>query len=198
MAEEVEATPAGDPLEPTGDSPGPEPKPPATADGAVPDTEATDDVAREVGVVVRTLLDLVGFRSRVRVEKSGDEYYATVRSLGAKGLLIGHRGSTLHSIQYLARTIVKKKFPDVPPIMIDLGGYRHHREKFLCQKAEAVARIVTQTGREMALDPLTDRERTTVEEHLRSMPEVRVYSVAGGYRQNVIIAPSGSDSRVHT
>jgi spoIIIJ-associated protein len=103
--------------------------------------------------------------------------------------LIGHRGTTLRSIQYLARLIVKRKYPDVPSVIIDVGGYRPRRENFLCQKAEAVARIVTETKREMALDPLTEKEKAMVEEHLRSLPEVRVYSVAGGSRQNVIIAP---------
>jgi spoIIIJ-associated protein len=146
-------------------------------------------VAREVQITVKTILDLTGIRSRVDVEKSREEYYVNIRPSVSKGLLIGRRGTTLRAIQYLTRLIVKRKYPDVAPVMVDVGGYRMRRENFLCKKAEAVARIVMETRREMALDPLTDKERTLVEEHLRILPEVRVYSVATGSKQNVIIAP---------
>lgn len=152
-------------------------------------TAPTDEVAAEIATVVRTLLELTGIRSRVDVERAGQEYYANIRPQASKGLLIGRRGGTLKAIQYITRLIVRRKYPDVPPIMVDVGGYRSRRESFLKKKAEAVARIVIETGREMALDPLTDKERQLVEEHLKSMPEVRVYSIASGARQNVIIAP---------
>jgi spoIIIJ-associated protein len=182
MAEETKSFPAVSSVEP------PVPQ------GAVPAPDAhghepEDEVAREIAVVVRTLLELTGIRSRVDVEKSGQEYYANIRPQISKGLLIGRRGGTLKSIQYLTRLIIKRKYADVPQIMVDVGGYRSRRENFLRKKAEAIARIVLETKREMALDPLTDRERILVEEHLKIIPEVRVYSIATGAKQNVIIAP---------
>jgi spoIIIJ-associated protein len=148
-----------------------------------------DPIAREIETVVSTMLEQMEIRSRVKVEKSGDEYYANIRPLVSKGLLIGRKGTTLKSIQYLARLIIKRKYPDVPPVMVDVGGYRHRREEFLCKKAEAVATVVTQNGREMSLDLLTEKERAIVEEHLKQFPAVRVYAVPAGSKQNVIIAP---------
>jgi spoIIIJ-associated protein len=135
------------------------------------------------------MLERMEIRSKVRVERSGDEYYANIRPLVSKGLLIGRKGTTLRSIQYLARLIIKRKYPDVPPVMVDVGGYRHRREDFLCKKAEAVATVVIQNGREMSLDLLTEKERALVEEHLKQFPAVRVYAVPAGSKQNVIIAP---------
>jgi predicted RNA-binding protein Jag len=152
--------------------------------------EADDEVAREVGAVVRTIFKMMGIRDRVRIEKSGTEYYANVRPTAFRGLQVGRRGTMLRSIQDMARLFVQRKYPDAPPITIDVGGYRHRREVFLCKKAEAVARIVTETQREMALDPMTDKEKALVEEHLRNVPGIRVYSVASGSRQNVIVAPA--------
>jgi len=185
MAEETKGTPTDGGIEP--------PAAPATPTAAVapgtPSPESGDPVAREIETVVRTLLELTGIRSRVDVEKAGQEYYANIRPQISKGLLIGRRGGTLKSIQYLTRLIIKRHYPDVPPIMVDVGGYRSRRESFLCKKAEAVARIVIETKREMALDPLTDKERIMVEEHLKIIPEVRVYAIATGSKQNVIIAP---------
>jgi len=184
MAEETKVTPTDGGVEP--------PAARATATVAVapagPSPESGDAVAREIATVIRTLLELTGIRSRVDVEKAGQEYYANIRPQISKGLLIGRRGGTLKSIQYLTRLIIKRNYPDVPPIMVDVGGYRSRRENFLRKKAEAVARIVIETKREMALDPLTDKERILVEEHLKIIPEVRVYAIATGSKQNVIIA----------
>jgi spoIIIJ-associated protein len=183
MAEETKSAPAGDRVAPS-ETPTRSPDPGYPPTGGLP-----DPTAREIATVLRTLLDLIGIRSRVDVERAGDEYYANIRPQVSKGLLIGHRGTTLKAIQYLTRLIVKRTFPDVPPVMVDVGGYRSRREDFLRKKAEAVARIVLETGREMALDPLTEKERLMVEEHLRRVPEVRVYAIAAGSKQNVIIAP---------
>jgi len=185
MAEEAKTTPAGNAVEPPASV---EPRVAPTGPDERPH-EPADEIAREIMTVVRTLLDLTGIRSRVDVERAGQEYYANIRPQISKGLLIGRRGGTLKSIQYLTRLIIKRKYPDVPPIMIDVGGYRSRRENFLRKKAEAVARIVLETKREMALDPLTDKERILVEEHLKAIPQVRVYSIASGSKQNVIIAP---------
>lgn len=163
----------------------PESPPPGSEPVQIPQ----DEVAQEAGTVVRTILELIGIRARVEVERTRGEYYVNIKPQLSKGLLIGRRGTTLRSIQYLTRLIVRRKFPDVPPVMVDIGGYRLRRENFLRKKAEAVARIVLETKREMALDPLTEKERMIVEEHLKAIPEVRIYSVATGSKQNVIIAP---------
>ena len=209
MAEETKAAPTGDILEqpaaaeedarPEVRAPSPEPPPTGpkprvnTGEHSVnpcPSVVSTEDpIAREIETVVSTMLEQMEIRSRVKVEKSGDEYYANIRPLVSKGLLIGRKGTTLKSIQYLARLIIKRKYPDVPPVMVDVGGYRHRREEFLCKKAEAVATVVTQNGREMSLDLLTEKERAIVEEHLKQFPAVRVYAVPAGSKQNVIIAP---------
>jgi spoIIIJ-associated protein len=153
---------------------------------------ATDEVAQEAALIVRTLLEHIGIRARVEVETAHGEYYVNIRPQLSKGLLIGRRGTTLRAIQYLTRLIVKRKFPDVAPVMVDVGGYRLRREGFLSKKAEAVARIVLETKREMSLDLLTEKEMEIIVEHLKSIPEVRVYSVPTGTKQNVIIAPKGT------
>jgi spoIIIJ-associated protein len=157
-----------------------------------PNLPATDEVAQDAATVVRTLLEHIGIRARVDVERAHDEYYVNIKPQLSKGLLIGRRGTTLRAIQYLTRLIVKRKYPDVAPVMVDVGGYRLRRESFLSKKAEAVARIVLETRREMSLDLLTEKEMEIIVEHLKIIPEVRVYSVPAGTKQNVIIAPKGT------
>jgi spoIIIJ-associated protein len=142
--------------------------------------------------VLHELVRHIGIRARIEVERQSDEtYYANIKARHSNGLLIGHRGSTLRAIQYLSRLIVKQTYPEVPVITVDVSGYRVRRENFLRKKATAVARIVKETGREMALDLLTEKEMETVQDALRNMPEVRVYALGTGTRRNVIIAPAG-------
>jgi predicted RNA-binding protein Jag len=62
------------------------------------------------------------------------------------------------------------------------------RNNFLKKKAEAIAHIVLQTGREMALDPLTKKEQQVVENRLAEMKGVKIYTIGKGVSKNVIIA----------
>ncbi|MBA7547055.1 hypothetical protein ES705_39457 [subsurface metagenome] len=61
---------------------------------------------------------------------------------------------------------------------------------FLRKKAEAIACIVLQTGREMALDPLTKKEQQIVESKLSEIKGVKIYAIGKGVSKNVIIAPN--------
>ena len=139
--------------------------------------------------VVERLINGLGLRPRLELERRPDGYYVNILTRRATAILIGHRGSTLKSIQYLARLIVKRSHPSVPPIIVDVGGYAERRDNMLRHKATAVARIVLETGREMALDMLTEKEMHFVRDELASLPGVRVYAVGDGPRRTVIIAP---------
>lgn len=142
-----------------------------------------------VANIVQSLVGHIGIRGKVEVSRTAEGYVADIRARHASGLLIGHRGSTLRAIQHLARMMVRKHYPDVPPITVDVGGYRQRREDFLRKKGLAVARIVIETGREMSLDLLTEREMLMVREALAELPQVRVHAVGTGPRRNVVIAP---------
>lgn len=178
---------------------GPEPAgcraevPEAAAQG-VPDPAAESSVPSLpedvlLSRVLREILRRIGFHARVEVERLEDGYRANIRSRQSTGILIGHRGATLRALQYLVRAIVRRTYPDVPQLTVDVGGYRVRRENFLRKKAAAVARIVLETRREMALDLLTEKEMELVREALRSEPGVRVYAIGVGSRRNVIVAP---------
>lgn len=139
--------------------------------------------------VVERLVGGLGLRVRLDIEKRRDGYYINILTRRATAILIGHRGATLKAIQYLARLIVKKTHADVPPVFVDVGGYIERRDTMLRQKATAVARIVLDTGREMALDVLTEKEMHLVRDELSPLPGVRVYAVGDGTHRTVIIAP---------
>ncbi|MDH5187247.1 MAG: protein jag [bacterium] len=148
-----------------------------------------DQIASAIEDVLRSLLNFIGVRAKLDVKNTELGYYANIKTRYSNGLLIGYRGFTLRSIQYLTRLIVQRKHPEVPGLMVDVSGYRMRRQNFLCKKATAIARIVLETNREMALDQLSDREREVVEKALSPFTDVKVYAVGSGYRKNIIVAP---------
>jgi spoIIIJ-associated protein len=179
-AAEAAPAPGAPPVAPAAAEPAPAPEPPPPSE---------PELVRQV---LHDLVRHIGIRARIEVERQPDSsYYANIKARHSNGLLIGHRGSTLRAIQYLVRLIVKQTYPEVPVVTVDVSGYRVRRENFLRKKATAVARIVRETGREMALDLLTEKEMETVQDALSSMPDVRVYALGTGSRRNVIIAPTG-------
>lgn len=142
-----------------------------------------------VARVVQRLINHMGVRARVEVTRQAEGYVADVRIRQPSGLLIGRRGATLRALQHVARAIVRRQYPDVPPIIVDVGGYRQRRDNFLRKKAVAIAHIVLETRREMALEILTEKEMHFVRDALAAIPGVRVYAVGTGPRRTVVIAP---------
>lgn len=151
---------------------------------------ARPDESTLVLQVVERLINGIGLRARLDMTRKPDGYYINIEARRATALLIGHRGATLKSIQYLARLIVRRDYPDVPPVTVDVAGYAERRDHRLRQKATAVARIVLRTHREMALDMLTEKDMRVVQDELASMPGVRVHAVGDGPRRYVVISPS--------
>lgn len=161
-----------------------------TETSGVSETPTAVDLDKEVETVVKTIIELMDIKVQVKVTLMEDRYYVNVRSRSSDGLLIGKRGSTIQALQAIANQIIKHRFSEVPDIFVDVSGYRLRRENFLKKKALAVARIVSETKREMALDMLTERELRLVEKELAPLGTVKVYSVGSGSKRTVVIAPN--------
>jgi predicted RNA-binding protein Jag len=165
-----------------------------SAEPVIPATPAepltSEKLENEITILADKLIELIGTRVQVRTNVQPDgSFYVNLRSRN-DGLLIGKRGMTIVSIQALVNQIMKHRYPTYPiDIFVDVGGYRKRHENFLQKKALAVARIVLDNKREMALDILTEREFRMVESELLPLGTVRVYSVGSGSKRTVVIAP---------
>jgi spoIIIJ-associated protein len=135
------------------------------------------------------ILTSCGFKPTISVTKDDRGLYLNIKTRHTDAILIGKKGETLWSLQYLISRLMKRFHPNLK-ILVDVGSYRMRRNNFLKKKAEAIARIVLQTGREMALDPLTRREQQIVEAKLSEIKGVKIYSIGKGVSKNVIIAPN--------
>jgi len=139
--------------------------------------------------VTKFILESCGFKPNINISKDDKGFYVNIKTRHADAILIGKKGETLWALQYIITRLIKRFHPNLK-ILVDVSGYRMRRTNFLKKKAEAIARIVLQTGREMALDPLTKREQQIVEGKLSEIKGVKLYSIGKGASKNVIIAPN--------
>jgi len=135
------------------------------------------------------ILSSCGFKPNIEITKDDIGLYLNIKTRHTDAILIGRKGETLWSLQYLISRLMKRFHPNLK-ILVDVGSYRMRRNNFLRKKAEAIACIVLQTGREMALDPLTKKEQQIVETKLSEIKGVKIYTIGKGVSKNVIIAPN--------
>lgn len=105
------------------------------------------------------------------------------------GELIGSRGETLSSLQYITRLIVGHQLRQRSNFVIDIEGYRQRREQALSRLAERMAEKVIKRGRPIALEPMPPHERRIIHMTLRNNATVETHSVGEGSRRKVRVVP---------
>jgi len=155
-----------------------------------------EDVAVAV-TVLQNLLNLMAVEAEVvsrPPETAGDGIGLTEAVLDVEGddlgLLIGRRGQTLASLQYLVNLIVSKWTNRRVAFAVDVDGYRRRREEALVGLAKRTASRVRTTGRSVTLEPMPPNERRIVHLALQDDPAVVTVSIGEGEARKVAITPS--------
>ena len=106
------------------------------------------------------------------------------------GVLIGRRGSTMASLQYIVNLMVSRKYKSEGPFSVDVEGYRRRREESLQDLAFRMADRVRNSGRAVTLEPMPANERRIIHLALAKDPTVGTgssspwsskYSMAAGF-----------------
>lgn len=104
------------------------------------------------------------------------------------GTIIGRRGETLDSIQYLCSIIANKGDKDYFRITIDCLGYRSKRKETLEQLAAKVAKSVIRTGRSQQLEPMNPYERRVIHSAVSNIEGVASRSIGEEPYRKIIIS----------
>jgi spoIIIJ-associated protein len=105
------------------------------------------------------------------------------------GLMIGRRGETLRSLQFLLNTLINRHVGRWPQIVIDVGNYRQRRQESLEGLARRVAEQVRTTGRPQILDPMQAYDRRIVHMALREDNSVYTESTGEGENRKITVYP---------
>ena len=91
------------------------------------------------------------------------------------GILIGKRGQTLDSLQYLANRVANKHQEGYVRVKLDTENYRARREETLRHLAKNIAHKVKRNRRPVALEPMNPYERRIIHSALQSDPYVMTH-----------------------
>ena len=84
------------------------------------------------------------------------------------GILIGKRGQTLDSLQYLVSLVVNKTSADYIRVKLDTENYRERRKETLETRAKNIAYKVKRTKRSVSLEPMNPYERRIIHAALQN------------------------------
>lgn len=105
------------------------------------------------------------------------------------GLMIGRRGETLRSMQYLLNVLIHRQAGRWSQVVIDIGQYRQRRQDSIEGLALRMAERVRQSGRPMPLEAMSSYERRIIHMVLREDPTVYTESSGEGEHRRIVIYP---------
>ena len=155
---------------------------------AVSEEELTAMAVELLGQLVKTM----GFDAQVDAtwhdaDDNGERYLLLDIHGQDVSPLIGRRGETLASIQYLVRLMINQRIKRWKNIVVDVEQYKERRVNQLTQLAKRMADQVTQSGRAVSLEPMPANERRIVHLALRDHATVYTQSSGEGERRKVHI-----------
>ncbi len=103
------------------------------------------------------------------------------------GVLIGKRGQTLDSLQYLVSLIVNKESTDYIRVKVDTENYRKRRQDTLENLAKNIAFKVKRTKRTVSLEPMNPYERRIIHSALQNDKFVTTHSEGEEPYRHVVV-----------
>ena len=158
--------------------------------------EEAEDPAEFAAQMLDKLLELMGVDADVSIrdaETPGDGLGMANAVLDVEGedlgLLIGRRGETLQSLQYLLNLMVSQQRGRQDFFTVDVEGYRRRREDTLNSLARRMADQVKRSGEPATLEPMPANERRIIHMALSESQSVSTSSIGEGDARRIAISP---------
>lgn len=149
---------------------------------------AEKDAVRVVTEILNTLLELLGVTGKVEV--LSDEIPLALNIKGDDlGVLIGRRGQTLASLEYITKLMVLGRLKAWLPLRVDVAGYKERRRDSLQRLALYLAEQVKSRHRAITMEPMLADERRIIHLTLADNPDVTTHSIGEGESRKVVISP---------
>ena len=163
------------------------------------ETESEEDIAGIAGNILESLLELMELEATIQRQSfqttNGEEQVTSPLAFNVMGddlgILIGRRGQTLATLQYMLRLIVSHQTKVWTPIVIDVEGYKQRRSEALQALAIRMAEQVRTRGTPFTLEPMPAYERRIIHVALADHPDVTTESTGEGDLRKVVILPEG-------
>ncbi len=157
-----------------------------------PEQAPIEEQAEVAANFIRGLLDAFGLEGEVATRIEDDVLYLDVTGEQTEAL-IGPKGSVMHSVLELTRTVVQRKTYGAPRMRIDIAGYLERRREALKIYAGKLAEQVIEERNEIMLEPMNAADRKVVHDAVAEIEGVRSYSEGEDPRRAVVIAYDGDE-----
>ena len=146
------------------------------------------DALDEAKTFLFNVLNSMNIEANIDIKEEND--IIRINLSGAKmGLVIGYRGETLDSLQYLVSLVVNKNHENpYKRVVLDAENYRHKREETLIRVAQKTAYKVKKSGRPYKLEPMNPYERRVIHSALQEYTDINTYSEGEEPFRRIIIS----------
>ena len=138
--------------------------------------DVTDETKEAVSTFLKDTLKAMGMEVEIALDIDEDGSLSINMSGPNMGILIGKRGQTLDSLQYLANRVANKHQSGYVRVKLDTENYRARREETLKHLAKNIAHKVKRNRRPVALEPMNPYERRIIHSALQNDPYVTTHS----------------------
>lgn len=155
---------------------------------ASPKQTSDDSSLAEAKAILETILSYVNIPATVQASWEVEQIKLDISTNGS-GLLIGKRGQTLHSLQYIVNKIFNKQSSRKVHIVIDTENYRDRRRQALTEVALQLAGRAKKSGKPAISSPLSAYDRRIIHLALKDDHELRTKSKGEGSLRKVMVLP---------
>ena len=139
---------------------------------------------------LKDVFDKMNLDAEIIVEEKEEGNYVFNIQGDDMGILIGKRGQTLDSFQYLANIVANKNKINHIHITLDTENYRERRKETLETLAKNLAKKVKLTKKSVVLEPMNPYERRIIHFALQNDKSIKTHSEGEDPYRKVIISPA--------
>lgn len=140
------------------------------------------DVSEDIKKKAEELLENIGLVLKVEVDRLSDKNYLVNLYGEDNGIIIGKKGKTLNSFEYLLNSLMKDY-----RIEVDVEGFKAKRTETLRELGKKMAEKALKSGKPVRLNPMPPRERKIIHEVVNKYGELDTYSEGRDPKRYIVI-----------
>lgn len=150
--------------------------------------EEIAEIKAEAEMFLSGVFKAMELEVELKIEYTAEDGSLEVEFIGQDmGILIGKRGQTLDSLQYLTSLVVNKGRQGYVRVKLDTEDYRNRRKETLENLAKSIAYKVRKTRKPVSLEPMNPYERRIIHSALQGNRYVETYSEGSEPYRHVVV-----------
>lgn len=139
------------------------------------------------------LLSFFGLNTDVYATSEDDVIELNIPSTHLNGFLIGQRGDTMRSLQFIVSNALRNNNYEYTRVNVDVADYKKQRAERLAEVAQDWIKSVKESGKPMDLKPMSAADRRIVHK-VASEAGLSTESVGEGRDRHIVLGPADSSA----